>query len=181
MGKISYPVAQSTEDAYLSGRGIVTQTFRQSLAVNAQLLTGGTAYGVLFPSKVGQVISNALVQITTAGSGVSLFKVGIYSKDAVTRYATGAGTNANYNSAGTPPCPIAWTNTVANDDYLAIIVATAATTLPTLARASAQTGGLVATPGAFEYCTAGTGLSDVPAAGATLASSNAAAIWICFT
>lgn len=156
--------------------GLTSQNGLRSVFSNTSTLTGGTAYGMLIGLRAGDLITNVVVSCSTAGSGTTLFKAGVYSPDAVTRYAVTADQSSQFGTVGAKQLPLAaaWT-APADGGYLVIVVSTASTTVPTLLRGSGQPiSGL--TP--LEYCTAGTGLSDLPAAGATLSATNALGLWV---
>jgi hypothetical protein len=142
-------------------------------------LTGGTAYGALIGLRAGDVITNVHAIVSTPGSGTSLFKAGIYSGDAVTRFAVSNDQSTLFNSTGIKTVPLNATWAVPTDGaYMVIIVATAATTLPTLLRGVGTSVALAIGSNFLPFATAGTALSDLPAAGATLVTTNSVGMWL---
>lgn len=165
----------------VTAQGLLGQNYDRMIAVAGSLLTGGTAYGVLVPLKKGQVVTNVVTQVTAAGSATSHASIGIYSADAVTRFAISGDTGGDqtaFNTTGAKVVALTAPWTVpTTTSYLVVVVLTASTTVPTLLRASTVPVAAVgANPAPF--VTGGTGLTAVPAAGATLVITNALALWV---
>lgn len=174
-------VTQQGESAGLvTSQGLIGQNFDRAIAQAGSLLTGGTAYGTLIPLKKGQVVTNIVTHVTTGGTATSHVSQGIYSQDGVTRFALTGDSGADqtaFNTTGAKAVALTAPWTVpATGAYLVITVLTAGTTVPTLLRASNVP---VAALGAnaLPFSTGGTGLTAVPAGGATLVATNALALW----
>lgn len=155
------------------GQGLVAQNFDRQAVSNQALMIGGTAYAMLVELQEGDRISNIYVQNNAGGSGVTMFKAGIYSKDLATRYAVTADQSSLFSSSGVKTLPLtaAW-QVPKTGAYMVVIVATASTTLPAPQRGFSSGAAQAIGTSAPAYATAGIGLSDLPAAGATLTNAN---------
>ena len=162
-----------------TGQGLLSQNFDRQVANTSSLMIGGTAYAMLIPLKEGDKIGNLYVNSAGAGSGVTLFKASILSAGANTEYARTADQSALFSSGGVKTLPLvsAWV-VPATGVYLVCIVATATTTLPTLWRGTVLASVTKIGSSAPAIATLGTGLTDLPAAPATVGLTNPIAYWV---
>jgi hypothetical protein len=162
----------------LNAEGLLAESFPRVVATSNLTLTGGTAYAVLVPVYLDQVITNALVQVQAAGNGSTLFKVGLYSLDGTTRYAATADLHTTVpDTTGTKACAFSSAYTVPTDGSVtavyAVIVTTTGTTVTTLATGLALQTGYAAPSGGYPIiATGGTGLTDLPATTVTFTAST---------
>lgn len=166
----------------LTGQGLVSESFSRSGAASTTLMTGGTAYAMTVALKAGSVVTNVLVVVQTGASGITLYKAGIYSATGASQLAVTPDRSAVISTTTgmkTLALSAPWT-VPADATYQVVMVATASTTLPTIARASLAAAGVGAQIGTspFLYSTAGTGLTDLPAAPLTLSATGATYAWV---
>ena len=165
----------------LAAQGLVSQAFERINADSNLTLTGGTAYGVLIPVYPGQVLTNAVIQVQAAAASQTLGKVGIYSLDGTTLYASTANQTTAWQSTGTKVTAFSSAYTVAAGvvAVYAVVVAAGGTVVTLTTGPAMQTGAAAVGSGAFPVVTGGTGLSDLPAVPVTFtASASVKPPWI---
>ena len=122
------------------GENTLTENFPRDAAAQATIMAGtstsATAYFMRVPVTAGMVISNVIFSVTTAGAGMTLSKVGLYSK-AGTQLAVSVDQGTNWQSTGTKTVPLSATYTVPADDVIYACILAIGTTLPTVARGGA--------------------------------------------
>jgi len=161
----------------LTAEGLLGQNYDRQLASNTSALVSGTVYFMLVPLSSSDTVTNISIAVTSAGSGVTLSKVGVFSKTG-TLLASSADQGTGWQSTGIKTIPLSSPYTAAADDgvYLAI-VCIATTTMPVLARASSQ--GTVNSPvgsGVRPYA-AQASQTDLPAS-AVLSATGGIAYWV---
>lgn len=165
--------------AALTAQGIIAEAFPRQGRGTGPTLIDGTAYFMMLGLMAGDTATSLSVFITGAGSGMTLSKVGLYSKDG-TRRAISADQTTAWQSTGLKT--IAFTAPYAvptTDGYYAAIVAKASTTLPNVF--NGNTDGLSPAIGAGSGAWGRqTGQTDLPASATidTALSTNNFAIWL---
>lgn len=179
MGKMTFPVPVARAQTQTTAQGLIAQNHDRSASGNTFLLVGGSAYAMLVGLRAGDTITNGYVQCTTAGTGTSLFKLGIYSLDGTTKYASSADQSALFGTASVKTIPLSasWT-APADGGYYVVVVSTAATTLPTLLRAAGSPTGSQIGTNAFPIARGGTGLSDLPAVTVSWVDTASVGLWV---
>lgn len=177
---ITAPTRKSRHELQATAQGLVSQSVDRSAMASTQLMIGGTAYLMLLGLRAGDVVTNVYVVVTGSGGTVTLFKAGVYSKDAVTQYAVSADQSGLFASTGTKTVPLTAPWTCPVDDAYGIVVVSTATTLPTLLRGGPPGGNPQTQIGSNPrpFAVAGTSLTDLPAAGAVLSHTNSFAYWV---
>jgi hypothetical protein len=126
---------RSRRDVLDAAQGLITQNFDRQLANANQVLVDGTAYFMAVGLRANDLVSNISIAVGTAGSAVTLSKVGLYKKDG-TRLAVSADQGTAWQSVGVKTIALASPYTVPVDDgYYVAVVSKATTTLPALVRA----------------------------------------------
>jgi hypothetical protein len=164
----------------LTAEGLLGQNYERTLASNTSALVDGSAYFLLVPLKAADTLTNIIIAVTSGGSGVTLSKVGIYSKTG-TQLAASADQGTAWQSSGIKTIALSSPYTASADDgvYLAI-VCKATVTMPVLARASSQ--GTVNSPvgSGVRPFAAQASQTDLPSP-ATLSAAGGIAYWVGWT
>jgi hypothetical protein len=170
---------ESPEALLCRGQGLVAQNFDRQVSQAATVMTGGTAYAMLVSLRDGDVIANINVECGTPATLPTLFKAGVYSGTAVTKFAETADQSGLFATSALKTLPLLapW-RAPTSGTYLIVVVATATTTLPTLWRGTISGNGTRIGANAPPLATLGTGLTDLPAAGASIASAGQTAWWV---
>lgn len=151
----TYPNPVSRAGLVARAEGLITQNFDRSASANSTALVSGTIIFGLVGLFAGDVVTNVVIGVDGAGSGLTLSKCALYSKTG-TRLAVSADQGTAWQSTGimvTPmgtPFPV-----VTTDVYYAAVLAIG--TPPSLSRSanSVSSGTQI-----------GTGLRSVAALGA---------------
>jgi len=180
LGTGTVDVSRPSAAAILTaGQGLLSQNFDRQVVNTSSLMIGGTAYAMLVPLKEGDKIGNIYVNSAGAGNEVTLFKASILSADGKIEYARTADQSALFGSGGVKTLPLVSSWVVpATGVYVICIVATAKTTLPTLWRGTVLSSATKIGSNPPSFATLGTGLTDLPAAPATIGSTNPIAYWV---
>jgi Phage tail repeat like len=170
---------QDTAALMAAGQGLKAQNFDRQAAATSSLMIGGTGYVMLVALKEGESISNVYVNAAAAASGMTMFKASILSVNGATEHARSANQSALFGTGGVKPIPLtaAWV-APATGVYQVVIVGTATTTMPALWRGSPLSSVTKIGANAAPFATAGTGLTDLPAAPVTFGSANPIAFWV---
>lgn len=152
------------------GEGMRGQTFdRSGGAQGAQALTAGTMQGTIIPLRRGDVVTNIIVAVSANGTGVTLFKVGLYSSvTPAGQLAVSADQSANIN-AGTvvraQVIPLTAPYVVQDDGLYNFIVLSVGGTPPTLLRGiNLAASSFKVGTGHYPHWQSAGGLTDVAAA-----------------
>jgi hypothetical protein len=161
-----------------TGQNLVTQNYGRENIAGTTVLVDGNAYFMLVGLRAGDVVTNVSVAVVTAGSSVTLSKVGLYST-AGTRLALSADQGTNWQTAGLYTCAMATPYTVLTDgEYYAALVSKASVTLPALGRANSGVvagASISSSPLLFGLQT---GQTDLPASATIVGTSAATAFWV---
>lgn len=123
----------SRRDRRVRAEGFLTETFPRAQAAGASVLTSQRVYFALIGFRVGDEVSSLHVAVTTAGSGTTVARVGVYSTAGVL-LAESDDLGVTFHSAGVADCPLAepWTCPASGGYYAAVLVV--ASSPPTLLR-----------------------------------------------
>lgn len=170
------PPMPAQSDVRLAGLGIIAETFPQVVIAGSTIMIDGTVYWMAIPLQAGQVVTGAVIAISTGGAGVSLSKLGLYDS-AINRLALTADQGAAWNSSGLKQAAFTAPYTVpVTGIYYFAMVAKTATTMPTPWRGVASgTGAAGLTGKPAPYGTQQT-QTDLPNPG-TLGATSAIGYW----
>jgi hypothetical protein len=172
--------ATSRDSLVRSARGLVAETWPILTQSSTTTLVDANAYFVSVGLIAGETITGGVVAITTAGSAVTLSKVGLYSivGTSATRVAVSADQATAWESTGLKQAAFTSAYVVPSSGaYYVAVVAKASTTLPTMPRntsnavLSSQLGTGIR---AFGNLTAQT---DLPAS-ATVGNGTPGGLWL---
>lgn len=165
-------------------QGLKGQNFDRHLVSTAAVLTDGVVYLSMVGLTVGEVITNMHFKMSTAATGTSLSKMGIYTVagTTVTRVALSADQGSAWDSGGfairTVPLSTPYTVPTTGGYYFAL-VSKAATTLAQCDYAQArQANAFGANPPPYGVIT---GQTDLPASGTINPSSAVSTWWMGFS
>lgn len=165
----------SPEAVMATGQGLLAETMPRYDAINAGALTSGSAYFTAIPLYAGTSIAQLIVQVTAAAAGLTLCKLGIYSKTLALLAAT-ADQSALFNGATqVVAAPLAAPFVVPSSDLYYAVILTVGVTPPTVQRSSGLNQWNVGA-GARAYGVE-TALADLPAQ-AALSAGAGQAIWV---
>lgn len=164
------PRVADLDGVFLRALGLVGETFN-AMSINASLaMAGGSVYFGLIPLRAGTVVTNIVTQVQTAGSGLTLVRLGLYSKAGV-RLAQTADAAAAFASIGNKVTALTAPLVVpAEDGYYIAIIATG-TTPPNLREGLAEADLYTAIGSGVRRFAIQAGQTDLPAT-ATLADSQ---------
>lgn len=153
------------DDVRYVAQGIRGQPFPLGLCTQNLTMVGGTVYMVSVGLLAGDVVTNILVPVNSAGTGLTLSKVGIYNSSG-TRVAISADQGTSWQSGGAKVVPLTATYTATQSDLYYLAVVATGTTPPGLLSGinNSALGALSYSPGTKSgWGSGGTGQTDLPA------------------
>jgi hypothetical protein len=130
------------QQALMEAQGYYAETFpRAALGGSSTIMVDGTVYFNSIGLVSGDVVTSITTFIATGGAGMSICKVGLYSKTG-TLLASSADASTSFNSAGLKTTPLSTPYTVTSTDgcFVALFGKTA-TTMPTPHRTGVSVNG----------------------------------------
>lgn len=165
------------EAVLTQAEGLKGQNFSRQSVAQQSIMIDGTAYfmGVaLYPS---DIITKILIVVSTAGSAVTLSKVGLYDKLG-NRLAISADQGTAWQSTGLKEVSLTSPYTVLTQDaYYIAVVSKASTTLPTLPRNGVVGQLAAAATGGIQPFGTLAGQTDLPTT-AAIGTASALAYWV---
>lgn len=162
-----------TEDVWLSAFGYKGQTFPLTNASNVMTTSSQLLIGVAIPLRAGSLITNIGQVLSSAGTGNTLCKYGIYSS-AGSLLASTASWHGSIPASGpnTVALSAPYTITATGIYYFAYLVVTS-TTAPAVAGATLGNGAYSLAPSSVRWTWQQSGQADLPATATITASSTA--------
>jgi hypothetical protein len=158
-------------------QGLKGQNIDRQAAGTGTILVDGTAYFQMVTLRKGSVVTNLHCCVTTAGTGTSLSKVGLYDSLG-NRLAISADQGTAWNTAGMQSIAVTSPYTVlADGGYYLAVVAKTATTMPTMARGASSASQAAAISGFMAPFGTLAAQTDLPAT-ATIVTTAAIAFWM---
>ena len=161
----------------LAAEGLIAETFDRRTAQGNSQMADGAVYYLGLPLMAGQVVTSIAIVVGTAGTGLTLSKVGLYDS-AMNRVALSAEQGSSWQSTGVKVVALTSPYTVVASGLFYAAVIAKGTTVPSLLR-SLLTTDLAGTalPGALSPHGAQTGQTDLPNPGA-MGAANLRAYWM---
>lgn len=186
----SYDSTQKAVSVALSARqemltraqGLIAETVNRNNSFTTAVLISGSVYYVSVPLLAGDVVTNLITMVGTAGVGVTVSKMGLYNASTGARLAVSADQATAWESTGIKTVPMVTPYVVpANGVYYAAIIAVAGT-VPGFPRLLTTTGTTPATfigaiNGGIQPMAIQTGQTDLPLT-ATFAATAGQWPWI---
>lgn len=174
------PAPPSRESLRMLAEGIKGENFSRQAANASTIAVDGTVYYALLGFAGGDVVTNIHVSVTTASSGSTLSKVGVYQTDG-TRLALSADLGTAWQSAGAKTHALTSPLTIpTSGGYYLALVAKASTTLPTFLRMNNSTAPNNAIGSGAAPMATQTGQTDLPSPG-TPAQASLLGYWFAWS
>ena len=155
----------SREQMSRTAQGLISETItRLAAPATSSIMVDGTVYYMALGLRAGDVVSNIVIAVNSAGVGLTLSKVGLYSKTG-TLLAQSAELGTAWQSTGIKVSALTSPYTVLTDDGYYVAIVSKGGTLPTPIRTSTlNTVGNPVGAGIVPYATQ-TGQVDLPSPG----------------
>lgn len=130
----AFPAPRALDEINLAGEGLLSQNFDRILCSAGTIMVTQRVYFLLVPLRAGQVVTNAHVIVSTAGSTCTNTQVGLYDTSG-TRLAASADLGNSWESTGLKTNAFSAAYTVASTGvYYVALQSVSAVTMPTLYR-----------------------------------------------
>jgi hypothetical protein len=168
------------QQIFNTGQGLITQNFDRNILLSNtnSAMIDGTAYFIGVGLRAGDVVSSVSIAVVTGGVGLSISKVGLYSKAGV-RLAMSADLTTLWQGTATLTGSFSAPFTILTDDlYYVALFAKTATSMPSTLRGGSGQFATAIGSGASPYGIQ-TGLTDLPApAVINFASAGSLCYWV---
>lgn len=163
----------------VTAAGLIVENGPRQLFTGTQIMTDGVAYFMKIGLRAGDVVTNIVIGITTAGTATTLSKAGLYTKAGV-QLAASADQGSAWNSTGIKSVAMGTPYTVpADDGYYVCVVSKATTTLATLLRGANNSLATAAVGTGMAEIGTQTAQTDLPSpATITFGSGSPQGFWV---
>jgi hypothetical protein len=159
-----------------TAQGLVTQNYERTLVQGSSIMIDGTVYYLSVGLRAGDLVTNVILHVATAGATLTLSKVGLYDKSG-TRLVVSADQGTAWETSGMKTVALSSPYTVPSDDGFYVALVSKGTTLPTLSRSSGPSAGTIQVGSGMRALAMQTGQTDFPAS-ASFAGTAPLSFWV---
>jgi hypothetical protein len=159
-------------DLLARGEGLISQNFDRMTSSNTSVLISGTVYYMLVPLYAGEIVTNVLIGVDSAGTLQTLGKVALYSKTGTQLAVSADQGNAWSAATGIYSVAMGTPFTILTTDVYYCAVLSVAGAGPGLSRSANSLSSAIAAPGGVRPCASQSGQADMPGSATFTAGPN---------